>query len=152
MKADLRSARVLCAVFAVLLVAGCAAMPSDGPPERVDVPQGAGAENLQVRVFPVPPHKGEDPLDLLAGFLDASNADEVKNYDTARKYLTADADKRWNPEAGVVVLAATPRRDTAVRGPTAPRSRSAAPRWPSSTRPARTGSPPTPRTSRSSPS
>jgi hypothetical protein len=115
-KADLRSARVVCAVFAVLLVAGCAAMPSDGPPERVDVPQGAGAENLQVRVFPVPPHKGEDPLDLLAGFLDASNADEVKNYDTARKYLTTDADKRWNPEAGVVVLAATPRRDTATRG------------------------------------
>ncbi|MFD9128914.1 LpqB family beta-propeller domain-containing protein [Kitasatospora sp. NPDC059571] len=116
MRADLRSARAVCAVFAVLLTAaGCAAMPSDGPPERVDVPQGAGAENLQVRVFPVPPHKGEDPADLLAGFLDASNADEAKNYDTARKYLTSDADKRWNPEAGVVVLAATPKRDSAGR-------------------------------------
>lgn len=113
-RADLRSARAVCAGLAVLLAAGCAAMPSDGPPERVEIPQGSGAENLQVRVFPVPPHKGEDPRDLLAGFLAASSADEAKDYETALKYLTASAGKRWNPQAGVAVLAATPHRDQTV--------------------------------------
>ncbi|MEV6206069.1 LpqB family beta-propeller domain-containing protein [Kitasatospora sp. NPDC051914] len=114
MRAELRSARAACAALAVLLAAGCAAMPADGPPERVELPQGSGAENLQVRVFPVPPHKGEDPRDLLAGFLAASNADEAKDYETALKYLTADAGKRWNPQAGVTVLAATLHRDKTV--------------------------------------
>ncbi|MEV8096793.1 LpqB family beta-propeller domain-containing protein [Kitasatospora sp. NPDC085879] len=114
MRADLRSARAVCAGLAVLLAAGCAAMPADGPPERVEIPQGSGAENLQVRVFPVPPHKGEQPQDLLAGFLAASNADEAKDYETALKYLTAAAGKRWNPQAGVAVLTATPHRDQTV--------------------------------------
>lgn len=97
------------AVLTSVLASGCVAMPGDGAPEAVDIPQGAGAENLQVRVFPVEPHPGADPLALLAGFLDASNADEA-NYSTALKYLTADARKRWHPEAGVVVLSSTPRR------------------------------------------
>ncbi|WP_405013086.1 LpqB family beta-propeller domain-containing protein [Kitasatospora sp. NBC_01539] len=119
MRADLRSARAGCAALAVLLAAGCAAMPADGPPERVGLPPGPGAENLQVRVFPVPPHKGEDPRDLLAGFLAASNADEAKDYETALKYLTADAGKRWNPQAGVAVLATTPHRDETVASPEA---------------------------------
>ncbi|GAA2157533.1 LpqB family beta-propeller domain-containing protein [Kitasatospora kazusensis] len=79
-------------------------MPADGPPEPVEFPQGAAAQDLQVRVFPVEPHPGADPVDLLAGFLDASNADEA-NYSTALKYLTADARKRWRPDAGVAVLA-----------------------------------------------
>jgi len=112
-KADLRTgaAWTACAVLTSLLAAGCVAMPADGPPEPVELPQAAGAENLQVRVFPVAPHPGEDPLNLLAGFLDASNADEA-NYGTALKYLTADAAKRWHPDAGVVVLSRNPVRDS----------------------------------------
>ncbi|GAA2839556.1 MtrAB system accessory lipoprotein LpqB [Kitasatospora paracochleata] len=85
-----------------VLATGCVAMPSGGPPERVE--QSAAADDLQVHVYPVAPHPGELPADLLAGFLDSSNADQA-NYDTARQYLTADASHRWKPEAGVVVLA-----------------------------------------------
>ena len=119
MRAELRSARAACAALAVLLAAGCAAMPADGPPERVGLPAGPGADNLQVRVFPVPPHKDEAPTDLLAGFLAASNADEAKDYETALKYLTAEAGKRWRPQAGVTVLAGTPHRDETVVSPDA---------------------------------
>ncbi|GAA4851368.1 LpqB family beta-propeller domain-containing protein [Kitasatospora terrestris] len=85
-----------------LLATGCVTMPSGGPPERVE-PQGAAADDLQVHVYPVAPHTGELPQDLLAGFLDSSNADQA-NYDTARQYLTADASRGWRPEARVVVL------------------------------------------------
>lgn len=97
------------AVFGLLLTAGCAAMPADGSPERVEPPKGGDAGNLQVRVIPVPPHRGEDPLALLAGFLDASNADEAgAPYATAKSYLTDEAAKRWLPDAGVAVLAGNP--------------------------------------------
>jgi hypothetical protein len=98
--------RLLLAAWAglgTLLVSGCAAMPADGPPQAVNLPQNAGAENLQVRVFPVEPHPGAGPMDVLTGFLDASIADEA-DFSTALKYLTPDARNRWNPDAGVMVL------------------------------------------------
>ncbi|MFD8480852.1 LpqB family beta-propeller domain-containing protein [Kitasatospora sp. NPDC059673] len=94
---------------------GCVSMPSGGPPQRLEVPQGA-ADGVQVHVYPVAPHKGESPGDLLAGFLDSSNADQA-NYDTAKQYLTADAAKRWRPDAKVVVLAEPPARSHPVPGP-----------------------------------
>ncbi|WP_354640827.1 LpqB family beta-propeller domain-containing protein [Kitasatospora camelliae] len=97
-------AGVLWGAVVALLATGCVTMPGGGPPERVEVPQGARADDLQVHVYPVAPHKGESPEDLLAGFLDSSNADEPR-FSTARKYLTEAAGKRWNPEAGVVVVA-----------------------------------------------
>ncbi|MFJ5926239.1 LpqB family beta-propeller domain-containing protein [Kitasatospora sp. NPDC092948] len=85
---------------------GCVAMPSGGAPQRMEMPQGA-ADGVQVHVYPVAPHKDESPGDLLAGFLDSSNADQA-DYDTAKQYLTADAAKRWRPDAQVVVLADAP--------------------------------------------
>ncbi|MFC8451934.1 LpqB family beta-propeller domain-containing protein [Kitasatospora sp. NPDC057223] len=94
-------------VPAALLLGGCAAMPDAGPVSRVEISQGAADKNLQVRVFPVAPNKGETPRGMLAGFLDASIADE-ENYDTARKYLSKGARARWNPAAGIVVLAGDP--------------------------------------------
>ncbi|MFG2693863.1 LpqB family beta-propeller domain-containing protein [Kitasatospora sp. NPDC048407] len=96
---------------------GCVSMPSGGPPQRLEVPQGA-ADGVQVHVYPVAPHKDESPSDLLAGFLDSSNADQA-NYDTAKQYLTADAAKRWRPDAQVVVLAEPPGRSHSVPGPDA---------------------------------
>ncbi|KDN85239.1 LpqB family beta-propeller domain-containing protein [Kitasatospora cheerisanensis] len=85
---------------------GCVAMPSGGAPQRLGAPQGA-ADGVQVHVYPVAPHRGESPGDLLAGFLDSSNADQA-DYDTAKQYLTPDAAKRWRPDAQVVVLAEAP--------------------------------------------
>ncbi|AUG77534.1 hypothetical protein CFP65_2713 [Kitasatospora sp. MMS16-BH015] len=102
-RADRRLLRAAWAGLAALLVPGCVAMPDDGAPQAVDQQQGTSAENLQVRVFPVEPRAGAEPMDVLTGFLDASIADEA-DYGTALKYLTADARKRWNPDAGVAVL------------------------------------------------
>ena len=105
--ADPRRTAAAGAVLASLLLGGCAAMPDSGPVGKVEFSQGAADKNLQVRVFPVAPNKGEDPQGLLAGFLDASIADE-EGYDTAKKYLTDGARGRWNPEAGITVLGGDP--------------------------------------------
>ncbi|MER5642603.1 LpqB family beta-propeller domain-containing protein [Kitasatospora sp. NPDC002227] len=102
-KADRRLLLAAWTGLVTLLASGCAAMPSDGAPQAVNLPQNAGAENLQVRVFPVEPHPGADPGDVLTGFLTASNADEP-DFGTALKYLTQGARDRWKPDAGVVVL------------------------------------------------
>ncbi|MGW4384049.1 LpqB family beta-propeller domain-containing protein [Kitasatospora sp. NPDC004531] len=96
---------------------GCVAMPSGGSPQRLEAPQGA-ADGVQVHVYPIAPHKGESPSDLLAGFLDSSNADQA-GYDTAKQYLTAEAAKRWRPDAQVVVLADPPHPTRPVPEPDA---------------------------------
>ncbi|MFF2045797.1 LpqB family beta-propeller domain-containing protein [Kitasatospora sp. NPDC058170] len=101
-----RLAAVAGAVLGAALVGGCAAMPDAGGIAKVELSQGAADKNLQVRVFPVAPAKGAKPGDLLTGFLDASTADD--GYPTARQYLTEEAAGRWNPEAGIMVLAANP--------------------------------------------
>ncbi|MGW4896936.1 LpqB family beta-propeller domain-containing protein [Kitasatospora sp. NPDC004240] len=109
---------------AVVLLAGCAGMPDSGPVAKVELSQGTADKNLQVRVFPQEPAKGAGPRDLLAGFLDASTADEGAG--TARKYLTDAAAKTWNPDKGIVVLSSPltaqgglslTEADTAVRIP-----------------------------------
>ncbi|MGW4646132.1 LpqB family beta-propeller domain-containing protein [Kitasatospora sp. NPDC004289] len=102
-RTDRRLLRALGAVLAPLVAAGCVSMPSDGAPERVGTPATAAPENLQVRVYPAPPHPGDDPEKLLTGFLDAANADEA-TYATAKQYLTAAALRKWQPETQVVVL------------------------------------------------
>lgn len=89
----------------VLVTAGCATMPDSGPPEPVDPPSGA-AQGVQVRVIPVPPRDGQSPRQVLQNFLDASIADE-HDYQTAREYLTPEAVKKWQPDTGAVILAAT---------------------------------------------
>lgn len=91
-------------VLIALLATGCVELPSDGTPERVEMSPGAAADDLQVRVFPVAPYKGESPDQLLTGFLAAANADEA-DYSTAKQYLATGTN--WKPDAGVAVLAGT---------------------------------------------
>ncbi|GAA1228270.1 LpqB family beta-propeller domain-containing protein [Kitasatospora nipponensis] len=87
-----------------LLAAGCATMPDSGAPERVDPPQGAGADKgVQVRVIPVPPQEGQSAREVLQNFLDAAIADDP-TYRTAKQYLTSDAASKWSPDNRVVVL------------------------------------------------
>ncbi|MEV6972518.1 LpqB family beta-propeller domain-containing protein [Kitasatospora sp. NPDC093806] len=99
---------VVGALLGALLVTGCAGMPDSGGITKVELSKSSADKNLQVRVYPVEPGKDAKPYDLLTGFLDSLAADD--NYETARKYLTPAARVRWNPEAGIQVLAAGPTR------------------------------------------
>ncbi|MFI5533552.1 LpqB family beta-propeller domain-containing protein [Kitasatospora sp. NPDC051853] len=114
-RTDRRLLRAFGAALAPLMAAGCVSMPSDGSPERVGSPATAAPENLQVRVYPAPPHPGDNPEKLLTGFLDAANADEP-NYATATQYLTAAAVRKWQPEAQVVVLGSQARYTVSLAG------------------------------------
>ena len=88
---------------AMLVVAGCASMPSSGEVRKVGDGQRADADS-QVRVFGVPPHPGESAPDIVSGFLEATTSGET-DFSTAKKYLTKDAAAGWDPSARITVAA-----------------------------------------------
>ncbi|OIJ66115.1 hypothetical protein WN71_020110 [Streptomyces mangrovisoli] len=88
------------AAFGVVLLAGCASMPDSGDLRDVE---STPRQETQVRVFAVPPQEDATPGEIVQGFLEALTSDDP-HYDTARKYLTADAGRRWRPEQSTTVL------------------------------------------------
>ncbi|NUU20958.1 MAG: hypothetical protein HOV68_05490 [Streptomycetaceae bacterium] len=98
-----RGVALACAL--VLFGGACASMPSSGKVQDVTRNETAGddADEQQVRVFGVPPQPGEGPGALVEGFLEAVTSDEP-GYQTARKYLTAEASVKWDPKAGIKVV------------------------------------------------
>jgi Lipoprotein LpqB beta-propeller domain/Sporulation and spore germination len=105
MKADRRGAGALLAV-GLLLLTGCASMPSGGDVKQVDSTPRADVDS-QVRVFGVSPQEGADPRQIIRGFLEATTSDEA-DFDTALKYLTEDERDSWDPFAGTTVLSDAP--------------------------------------------
>ncbi|MHB9861308.1 LpqB family beta-propeller domain-containing protein [Streptomyces sp. YIM S03343] len=89
-----------CAAFGVVLLAGCASMPDNGDLRDV---ASTPRQDTQVRVFAMPPREDALPAEIVQGFLEALTSDDP-HYDTARKYLTADAAHRWQPERSTTVL------------------------------------------------
>lgn len=87
----------------LVLLTGCASMPSSGEVHKVGGEKHADTDP-QVRVFGVKPQGGETPSDIVSGFLEAITSDEA-DYATAKLYLTKDQGKRWKPESGITVLA-----------------------------------------------
>ncbi|MGW2637179.1 LpqB family beta-propeller domain-containing protein [Streptomyces sp. NPDC001348] len=92
------------AACGVVLLAGCASMPDSGDLRDVE---STPRQDTQVRVFAMPPAEGAQPWEIVQGFLEALTSDDP-HYDTARKYLTADAARRWRPEQSATVLADGP--------------------------------------------
>lgn len=89
-------------VCAAMLLAGCASMPSGGEVRRIDASPRADADS-QVRVFGVPPSRGERPTQIVRGFLEATTSDEAE-FTTAGLYLTEKARKTWKPFSRTTVL------------------------------------------------
>nr|WP_203616406.1 LpqB family beta-propeller domain-containing protein [Streptomyces sp. SID13726] len=75
-------------------------MPDSGDLRGVD---STARQDTQVRVFAMPPQEDAEPTDIVQGFLEALTSDDP-NYETARKYLTASAAKKWQPELSTTVL------------------------------------------------
>ncbi|MET8948038.1 LpqB family beta-propeller domain-containing protein [Streptomyces sp. NPDC004542] len=95
---------VVYAVCGVVLLAGCASMPDSGDLRDVE---STPRQDTQVRVFAMPPAEDASPGEIVQGFLEALTSDDP-HYDTARKYLTADAGRKWRPERLTTVLADGP--------------------------------------------
>ncbi|MFE3517119.1 LpqB family beta-propeller domain-containing protein [Streptomyces sp. NPDC059166] len=95
---------------AVVVLAGCGAMPVTGDVKPVDASQPGDS---QVQVYAVPPREGAAPIEVVDGFLESMTSDDP-DFRTTRQYLTADAARTWQPGRGTTVLSKAPNRN----GPT----------------------------------
>ncbi|MBL1099518.1 LpqB family beta-propeller domain-containing protein [Streptomyces coffeae] len=89
-----------------LVLTGCASMPDSGDVRKVDSSPRTDVDS-QVRVYGVSPGKGEQPAELVSGFLEATTSDE-ENFATAKEYLTRGAAKNWDPFERTTVLEQAP--------------------------------------------
>ncbi len=111
--------RVLLAVVACALLAGCVRMPTDGPVVEPEV-RADGEEPPGISFDPRPPGAGESPADVVAGFLEAMKATPI-SLTVARQFLSRAASESWAPEKQIVTYAelGTPEGSSAVRIPMA---------------------------------
>jgi len=85
-------------------VAGCVNMPDNGPMGAISAtPQSTAAAGNFIEPFPSAPSAGENPTDIVNGFLVAS-ADYPVNKTIATAYLTSSAVKTWAPTWSVTVF------------------------------------------------
>lgn len=93
--------RLAAVVAAVLLLAGCAGIPSSG-----DVESGRGRAVVVDPLVPLAPLPGasDDPVTLTDNFIQACAAGVSGTFLIATEYLTATARQTWDPEAKVTVF------------------------------------------------
>ncbi len=104
-----RAAAGLLLLALAVVLPGCVSVPTAGRVERIDGQQQSCQNCVNVEV--APPSPGDDPRQVVEGFLRA-NAYYQPSYRVAREYLTRESGQSWKPEAGVTVYEAT----TAVEG------------------------------------
>jgi len=87
------------------LVAGCADVPTSGLLQHTALPAGAGGAQQGTHCCAVifnPPARGWGPSQIVQNFLLAS-ADFADHHAIAREYLTAAANRSWQPGPGPAV-------------------------------------------------
>ena len=93
---------LLAVVLAVvaLVASGCVSVPTSGPVEKVEgqPPECQNCINVDV----APPSPGDDPKQVVQGFLRATSNFQP-NYAVARQFLTTGAAEKWAPESGVSI-------------------------------------------------
>jgi hypothetical protein len=104
--------RALAVLMMLLLVAGCATVPTKGT-IRSSNKEGLAPELGGVGVEAKPPRDDTAPLALVNGFLEAMS--DSRAFDVAREYMTADAAAAWKPERQTVVYDQRPDAITTVR-------------------------------------
>lgn len=94
-----RGLDVLAALFTLLaLLAGCATVPSSSD---VQVLRKLGEGGVVVP--PAAPVDGENPLDLVRGYLEASGS-TLEHHQAARRFLTPPAAGSWDDTASLAVI------------------------------------------------
>jgi len=96
------------AVLAVLAVlAGCGGAPSAGPAHEIGERAGSQAADLDrgyVRLLPPLPQPGYDAEAIMYGF-QVAMADFTDDHAAARRYLTPELARTWEPDTRTVVYA-----------------------------------------------
>ncbi len=102
------------ALAVVTVISGCATLPSSitaqvpttGPIEQGEL-VGVDPEDQFIRVIAREPRPGMSPTEIVTGFLDASASFE-DGHAVARTYLTPEASRTWDTNAGVTVYDGLP--------------------------------------------
>lgn len=92
--------RLLATVLALVVLAGCAVIPTSGPVNSGDVPVAEPAPVTLLANDPVP---DAEPERIVMDFISAGVAGYYDDFEVARKYLTAGAADAWDPRAQVLV-------------------------------------------------
>lgn len=99
-----RSRRLAGLLASVVLLAGCAGIPTSGAVKagdpQVDEPGGVVA-------FPEGPQSGATPRTIVEGFLLAGSAGLSGDFQVARQFLDRSASTAWDPSAGTTVTSET---------------------------------------------
>ncbi|WP_433499857.1 LpqB family beta-propeller domain-containing protein [Sphaerimonospora sp. CA-214678] len=78
--------------------AGCTTVPTSGSPRVVAEDRARDTLSQQyVRMIAEPPRKDASPEDVVKGFQAATASFDDSRLTTAKRYLTADASRKWNP-------------------------------------------------------
>lgn len=100
-----RTAELIVFGLSCVLLVGCANVPTSGPIE-VGGEIGVGNDPQVGSDFPAP-GKGWDKDQIVRGFFDAMSQYE-EGYETAQKYLTADAEETWAPTSNLLITDGRP--------------------------------------------
>jgi hypothetical protein len=93
--------RALLAGVAVIVLAGCAGIPTSGPVHvGRQLPPAGGLGDVDFRILPPLPSPGMSPDDIVHGFLRAMVNDDG-DYEIARSFLTPRAAIDWNANSVV---------------------------------------------------
>lgn len=100
-----RRTRALAVVLACLapVASGCLGIPREGPVVEAQTEVDPN-EELGYYNDPPPPTPGEQPADIVQGFLDALTAIPVQT-NTAEEYLTRAAASAWRPQRSTITYA-----------------------------------------------
>ena len=85
----------------VLVLSGCASIPSGGESGVIDVEERP--ERVQSEIEPEGPVEGADPNTIVRGFL-AAGAGYSDDFAVARSFLTDDFANEWDPQSNVVIM------------------------------------------------
>lgn len=94
----MRALRAAALAAVVLLLSGCAEIPTSGP---VNVGPTERPNDPSIVIRPNPPSAGATQEEIVDGFISAASAGG--DLHVAREFLTADAASAWKPEAQVLV-------------------------------------------------
>ncbi|HSU36021.1 MAG TPA: LpqB family beta-propeller domain-containing protein [Propionibacteriaceae bacterium] len=97
--------RIALIIALITALAGCVSVPTEGPVEKVEGQQPACQNCVNVEV--APPAPGDDPLQIVEGYLRATSNYQA-GYSIAKQYLTRGATEKWSPDSGVTIYSGSP--------------------------------------------
>lgn len=86
--------RLFTLLLALMLLAACTSLPTEGPVNATRAPTGT---NQTVGFHAAGPREGSTPEEIVQGFLTASAAGLSDDFEVARQYLSPRASELWRP-------------------------------------------------------